>query len=472
MKYTVLAVDDDPIQLELIETACAALQEPSISFLKAETLAEGIDFCNQGAVDLVFTDHFLPDGTGLHLVDHMQVLNPEIPVIVITAYESVDSAVEFLKHGADDYVVKPFSGTDIQHVVVRCSQRRQEQREAETLHTAIENEHTGSVILKSLSGKMRRMTSILGRAAAGSATILLEGESGTGKEVLARAVHNAGPRKDGPFVVVNCAALPESLIEAELFGSRKGAYTGATENRIGRFQEADGGTLLIDEVGEIPLSVQVKLLRALQFKEIEPVGSNTSIRFDARIIAATNRNLKEMVARGEFREDLFYRLRVIGVEVPPLRDRKEDIPVLLEGFLQRFAKENGKAIEGLSHEARRCFLRYDYPGNIRELENSAESAVVLARGTVIKECDLPSYMQVDVSSCADDGTHRLQRPDTETDRDSGAVLDARLRELERTLISSALEETGHNQSAAARILGISERRLRSRLERLGLKEQS
>ncbi len=466
MPYTVLAVDDDPVQLELIETACSALEEPHITVLTAGTVTEGIKFCDERTVDLVFADHFLPDGSGLLLVDHMRVRNPDVPVVVITARESISAAVEFMKHGADDYLSKPFTGMEIQRIVLRSVRRRQEQQEADTLGVVLEEESEGTVLLQSLNPRMRSVTSILGRAAGGTATVLIEGESGTGKEVLARALHKAGPRKDGPFVVVNCAALPESLIEAELFGAKKGAYTGATENRIGRFQEAHGGTVFLDELGEIPLSVQVKLLRALQFRQVEPVGSNTPVAFDARIVAATNRNLSEMVESGEFREDLFYRVRVIGVEVPPLRERTEDIPLLLDGFLQHFARLNGKAIDGLSQPARRCFLSYHYPGNIRELENSVERAVVLARGNVIRECDLPPQMQLSASGCADDG---LSEPEQQPDGEHGiGVLDARLRELERTLIRQALEEANHNKSAAARLLGIGERRLRSRLERLDL----
>ncbi|MFW5828225.1 MAG: sigma-54 interaction domain-containing protein, partial [Alkalispirochaeta sp.] len=318
-------------------------------------------------------------------------------------------------------------------------------------------------LIHSLSDPMRATLSVLGRAADGTANVLIEGESGTGKEVLARAMHAAGPRAAGPFVVVNCAALPESLIEAELFGVKRGAYTGAHTSRIGRFQEAHGGTLLIDEVGEIPISVQVKLLRALQFKRVEPVGSNESVAFDARIVAATNRNLSEMVDQRRFREDLYYRLRVIAVRVPPLRDRKADIPLLLDSFLERFALENGRTIEGISREARQCLMRYSYPGNVRELENIIERCVVLSRDTVIRRDDLPPEL-----SCGEE----TPQPDAYGPRDTPLTLDERLHAYEREIIQTMLTETGGNQSEAARRLGIGERRLRSRLERLGLRDST
>jgi two-component system NtrC family response regulator len=255
------------------------------------------------------------------------------------------------------------------------------------------------------------------------------------------------------MVVVNCAALPESLIESELFGAKRGAYTGATSDRAGRFEEADGGTLFIDEVGEIPLSTQVKLLRAIQNREFQPVGSNESKRLSARIVAATNRNLEEMVEAGEFREDLFYRLRVIYVKLPPLRERKADIPSLINSFIERFASDNNKEIAAVSRDAREALIRHDYPGNIRELENAIEHAVVLSRGPIINLSDLPEHLRKQSGSSAPEQGR----------------LDRELETLERRLIREALTEAQGNQSRAARLLGVSERRLRSRLERLGMK---
>jgi DNA-binding NtrC family response regulator len=479
MAYTVLAIDDDPIQLELIGAACAAIDQTPIDFLPAESVIDGLTLCDQRPVDLVLVDHFLSDGSGMLIVDHMQSLNPETPVIVITAHESVQDAVEFLRRGADDYLVKPLKGSDIRRVVLRSFEHSREIREGISLQNAgapapgtdpsvalgasLGAGSGGAVLLNSLSEAMRAVLSVLGRAADGTANVLIEGESGTGKEVLARRMHDAGPRRDGPFVVVNCAALPETLIEAELFGVKRGAFTGATADRNGRFLEARGGTLMIDEVGEIPLSVQVKLLRALQFKRVDPVGSDTSVPFDARIVAATNRSLKEMVERGDFREDLYYRLRVIAVRVPPLRERKADIPLLLDAFLQRFARENGRVIDGISQEARTCLMRYHYPGNVRELENIIERSVVLSRDSILRTADLPPEV-----ACAPDRSLETPPPTDEAER----TLDDRLQAYERELIEATLRETGGNQSEAARRLGIGERRLRSRLERLGLRSST
>jgi DNA-binding NtrC family response regulator len=452
----ILAVDDDPTQLALIETACGTLEFADISILTAETLTEGIRALDEHTIDLVVTDHFLPDGTGLDLVDHLQTLNPDVPIIVMTAYESASAAVEFLKRGAADYLTKPLKGVDIQHSILRTLQAYAEREDEAAVFDRLPQLRTGSVILESRSEKMRGVMSVIARAAAGTASVLIEGESGTGKEVVARALHEASPRHEGPFVVVNCAALPEGLIESELFGSRKGAYTGSVADRRGRFEEADGGTLFIDEVGEIPLSTQVKLLRALQFRTIEPVGSNESVSFDARIVAATNRRLSELVTAGIFRQDLFYRLRVIGVTLPPLRERKDDIPVFLDIFLERFAAENGKNLRGFTREAFERLMRHDYPGNIRELENTVESAVVLSRSSFISTSDLPDHI-------------RPSGTDTQNEGKPSNTLDERLQNVEREIIQEALHAADGNQSEAARLLGIGERRLRSRLERLGLK---
>ena len=465
----ILAVDDDPTQLEMIGAACGALDEARIWLLQAETLTDGIRELDQNTVDLVLTDHFLPDGTGLDLVDHLQSLNPDVPVIVMTAHDSAEVAVQFLKRGATDYLVKPLKGADIQHAILRSLRLSEEREDRTAVFEELPRFKDGPFLLESKSPRMQSVLSVVARAAAGTATVLIEGESGTGKEVVARALHEASPRRDGPFVVVNCAALPEGLIEAELFGSKKGAFTGAVSDRRGRFEEADGGTLFIDEVGEIPLPTQVKLLRALQFKEIEPVGSNQSVGFDARIVAATNRNLTEMVERGEFRQDLFYRLRVIAVELPPLRKRKEDIAAFLDRFLSRYAGENDKLLQGYTREARELLLRYDYPGNLRELENTVERAVVLARSELIRTEDLPDYIR-QAQPVAEPGPDGCAEPPADLQFDpADGDLDERLREFERRVISEALEHADGNQSEAARLLGIGERRLRSRLERLGLR---
>jgi len=296
------------------------------------------------------------------------------------------------------------------------------------------------------------------RVASSRATILLQGESGTGKELLARLVHQLSPRSSKPIVTVNCGALPESLIESELFGHEKGAFTGASARRIGRFEEADGGTLFLDEIGELTMPVQVKLLRFLQEREFQRVGGNTNIRADVRIISATNRDLEGMVKEGTFREDLFYRLNVVVMSIPPLRERREDIPALIDHFLKRFAAENGKDIVGISSEARDLLMKYDYPGNVRELENIIERAVVIARNEVLSLEDLPFREEAMAASSGggmpEEGDGRLR---------------SAMEQLERQMIKEAMEKTGDHQTRAAEMLGLSERMLRYKLKKYGLK---
>jgi two-component system NtrC family response regulator len=302
---------------------------------------------------------------------------------------------------------------------------------------------------------MKTLINLAGRVAGSRATVLLQGESGTGKELFARLLHHLSPRSGRPIIAVNCGALPETLLESELFGHEKGAFTGAGARRIGRFEEADGGTLFIDEVGELYPSVQVKLLRFLQEREFQRLGGNQTIPADVRIIAATNRDLEARVREGAFREDLFYRLNVVVLSIPPLRERKEDIPFLIDHFLQRFATENGKRIEGISREARDLLLKYAYPGNVRELENIIERAVVISRESVISVEDLPFG----------GGAPEVRE---DSDREGGVLRDS-VEDLERRLILEAMEKAGDHQTRAAEILGISERMLRYKLKKYGLK---
>ena len=301
---------------------------------------------------------------------------------------------------------------------------------------------------------METIVNMAGRVASSRTTVLIQGESGTGKELFARLIHGTSPRSEKPMIVVNCGAIPETLLESELFGHEKGAFTGATARRIGRFEEADGGTLFLDEIGELSPPVQVKLLRFLQEREFQRLGGNQTIRADVRIISATNRNLEEKVKEGSFRDDLYYRLNVVSMTIPPLRDRRGDIPLLIDYFIDRFSTENDKEIEGLSSEAMDTLLKYDYPGNVRELENIIERAVVIARDRVISVKDLP----FDDAS----GAHFT------TQKEVGALKNE-IESLERTRIEQALDETGHNQTRAAEILGITERTLRYKLKKYGFK---
>jgi DNA-binding NtrC family response regulator len=372
------------------------------------------------------------------------MLNPLIPVVVMTAYSDPREAVSILKNGADDYLVKPTDPAEIQKLILRVHEKNLLIRES---FLPPSKEHVSAPAVAGIiykSDAMARVMRTAARCADSDATVLVSGESGTGKELVARFIHDRGHRKDKPFVAVNISALPESVAESELFGHRRGAFTGADSDRIGRFEEANGGTLFIDEIGEVTLALQVKLLRAIQFGVIERIGENTPRKLDVRIIAATNRDLGEMVAEGRFRKDLFYRLNVIGLFIPPLRARKEDIGPLIDHFISSFNERNSRSVSGLSREAMDRLMKHSFPGNVRELENIIERAVVLCSGNLILDRDLPPL---------DSGGEAVGYED---------IMDR----FERKLLSDALKEAGGNKSAAARNLCISERHLRSRLERL------
>ncbi len=458
----VLTVDDDETQLELVDVALKSNEEHEAQSLRAQTLAEGLAIFRSRRVDLVIADYLLPDGTGIELLEEVKRVNPLVGVIVITGHQSIEQAVRAMKRGADDYLVKPINAVHLNRIVNRSMEGQGAFRSE--AHVPVPHLHGRSHDLVYRSRAMADALDLALRGARSSASVLIRGESGTGKELFARIIHDASPRHEAPFVPVNVAALPESLIESELFGHRKGAFTGATQAREGRFQAADGGTLFFDELADIPLSVQVKLLRAVQFRQVEPVGGDKAVDVDVRIVAATHRDLESMVRAGTFREDLYYRLNVVSLTIPPLRDRKEDIPALVEHVLARLAADSGSEVTGLTPPAMDRLMRYDFPGNVRELENLVERAVVLARGTVVTEHDLPDVVVHEPDEPRADGP--AVAPSTR--RPVDGTLDERLAEVERALIVEALEETGGNQSLAARRLGIGERRLRSRLERLGI----
>lgn len=468
-KSVVLAVDDDPVQLEIIKTAASKLEYPLIEVIPAENVSAARAVLDDRPVDMVLTDQRMPDGTAVDVVQHSLAINPLIPIVVMTAFESVEDAVKLLKKGVRDYLVKPLRPQDIQQILISSLEWHRREREIQTTTTTPEDLTVsgGSKDLAPSFGEtnaesMRRALSMASRAAGTESSVLIHGESGTGKEVMARLIHAHSTRAAGPFVPVNVAAFPETLVESELFGHRKGAFTGATGEREGYFQRAAGGTLFIDELGDIPLYTQVKLLRAIQFREVYPLGSETAVKLNVRIVTATNRNLEEMVKDGEFREDLFYRLNVISIEIPPLRERRLDIPLLTERFIKRYARQNNRSVDGISRRALNYLVRYRFPGNIRELENILERAVVLSRGPLITEDDLPPFVREepehpgDTTACDDEPLGEV------------ASLDEQIHALERRLVLAALERNGGNQSKAARELEITERRLRSRMERLGI----
>ncbi len=441
-----LAVDDDPVQLEIITSAVKRLEYPPIEVVRAGTLAEACSAIESRTPDMVICDNMLPDGRAEQVVAAMRRSNPLVPVIVITAHESVENAVDLIKKGARDYLVKPLKPLEIQQIIAGTLAWRTDEVDYAEL---IEPESQEGGIVESVAESMKTALRLAGRAADSDASILIQGESGTGKELLARFIHSRSERRSKPFVAVHVAALPESLVESELFGHRKGAFTGAQSDRVGFFEQAASGTLFIDEIGEIPPSVQVKLLRALQFREIQRVGDSSPRPVNARILAATNRDLQTMVEEGTFREDLFYRVNVITVQLPPLRERREDIPRLVDQMIHTLSVKNHRDITGITQRALNLLAGYRFPGNVRELENILERAVILTKGTLITEEDLPAFVR-----------------DTGSTGPQPGSLDEQLSTLEKRLILDALEQTRGNQSRAAALLGITERRLRSRMERL------
>ncbi len=453
---SILLIDDEPAQLQSLERF---LKRRGYEVFTASDGPEGLAIVERQVIDLVLTDYRMPQWNGLVVLRKVKELNPEIDVVVITAYGSIEDAVEIMKAGAYDYLTKPVDLDELENLIKRIAEKRLLQEENRQLKKLLSERYQLEGIVAS-SSEMAEVLSTAARVAPSKATVLIRGESGTGKELIARAIHYASPRKDKPFVVVNVAALSENLLESELFGHEKGAFTGATQRRIGRFEEAHGGTLFIDEVVDIPLPVQVKLLRAIQFGQIERVGSNQSVQVDVRIIAATHRDLEAMIREGTFREDLYYRLNVVNIWIPPLRRRKADIPVLVNHFIQKYARENGKVVKGVTREALDFLMKYPYPGNVRELENIIERAVVLGRGEYITVDDLPPTV-VNPENNALFDPHDLSDGYT-----------AKMQAFEKELLRTALQETGGNQSAAARLLGITERHLRSRLERLGMKQRT
>ncbi|HUT76545.1 MAG TPA: sigma-54 dependent transcriptional regulator, partial [Polyangia bacterium] len=378
-----LVVDDDRGNALALEKV---FQREGLSVITAPGGREALDLCRRQTVDIVLTDLMMPGMDGTELLEALKAVSPDTEVVLMTAYGTVESAVAAMKKGAYDFVEKPVKRQAIVKTIVKALEKHALVVENRTLRQRLM--HLERPRLVGNSPLFRRTLDLAIQAAPSMATVLVTGESGTGKELIARAVHEHSSRADGPFIAVNCAALPETIMEAELFGYERGAFTGAVAKRDGRFTAAGGGTIFLDEVGEMSPAVQVKLLRVLQEGEIDPLGGKTT-RVDVRVVAATNRNLEEEVQRGGFREDLFYRLNVIMINLPPLRQRLEDVPLLAEHFLEVYAARNGKAIAGIAPDALDLLTSYYWPGNVRELENAIERAVVLTRNPRIERGDLP-----------------------------------------------------------------------------------
>ena len=450
---SILMIDDEASQLESLKSF---LVRRNFSVFTASNGEEGLSVASSNQIDLVITDFKMPGWDGLTVLKNIKKLNPEIDVVVMTAFGSIEDAVEIMKEGAYDYLTKPVDLDVLESLIKRIQEKRFLISENKLLKKQLSDKFRFESII-SQSGEMETVLNTAGRVASSKATVLILGESGTGKELIAKAIHFTSPRKDKPIITVNVASLSESLLESELYGHEKGAFTGALQQRKGRFEEADGGTLFIDEVGDIPLNLQVKLLRAIQFNEIQRIGSNTNIKTDVRIIAATNKNLDELIKKNEFREDLYYRLNVVTIQIPPLRKRKNDIPLLVDYFLKKYSTENDKNIKGITKEVLDKLMKYSYPGNVRELENIIQRAVVLCRSEYVETTDLPVQVEIKSEKSVIDPLN--------LDDD----YELKMKTFEKEMILEALSRTNGNQSAAARLLNISERHLRSRLERLELK---
>lgn len=451
-KLNILVVEDGQSQREMLRDF---LKDEGYPVSEAENGESALIKLREDCFDLVLTDYKMPGMDGMALLQAAKELNPEMDVVVMTAFGTVETAVGAMKAGASDYISKPIDLDELQLLIERISGRRTIVRENKMLRKELRGKRItpDGIIFRSTA--MAEVINMAGRVAKSRATVLIQGESGTGKELIARLIHDLSPRCGKPMTVVNCAALSETLLESELFGHEKGAFTGAAGIRMGRFEDADEGTLFLDEIGELTNAVQVKLLRFLQEREFQRVGGNRTLRSDVRVISATNRDLEEGMERGRFREDLFYRLNVVGITIPPLRDRREDLAPLMDHFLKRFSSENSRNIKGVSSKARDLLIKYDYPGNVRELENILERAVVIARGDTIETADLP-FSAVEENGV---GNRNWKR---------GTLKDA-MAFLEQEMVREAMAETGNHQTRAARILGISERMLRYKLKKYDLK---
>jgi two-component system response regulator PilR (NtrC family) len=451
----VLVVDDEPAIRQVLQIA---LKREGYEVVTVSGYRPALEVLttSQQPFPVVLTDLSMPDGSGFDVIAAAKRRDPASEVILITAHSTVENAITAMRGGAYDFVTKPFQPAELVALVQKAFEKHDLSAENVRLRARVERTH-GDVLGRSAA--MRAVMELVDRIAATKTTVLITGESGTGKERVARAIHERSDRRAGPFMVVNCGALPEALMESELFGHEKGAFTGAQQRHRGLFREADGGTLMLDEVGELPLSLQVKLLRVLQERSVRAVGSAQESAVDVRLLAATNRDIEAEVASGAFRQDLYYRLNVIRLPLPPLRERRDDIPLMAERFLRRFAAEMGKDVAGFTSDALRALERYDYPGNVRELENVVERSVALADSRSIGLGDLPT--EVAGAASAPAGEILTLPP-------AGANLDEILNEVERRLLLSALERTDGNRTAAAKLLGITFRSLRYRLSKHGL----
>ena len=457
-RLTVLVVDDEPGLRDMLTilfrrekyevTACPGFATAREAIRNAPT-----------PFGVVLTDLMMPDGSGLDVLTNAKERSAETEVILMTAHSSVETAIEAMKRGAYDFVTKPFATAELRALVAKAFEKSALIAENTRLRAQVDRQHPKDLLGHSQA--MRTIFDLITKVAASRSTVLITGESGTGKERIASAIHHLSDRKDKPMLVLNCGAIPESLVESELFGHEKGAFTGAQNRRLGIFREAEGGTVFLDEIGELPLAMQVKLLRVLQERKVRGIGESAESVIDVRVLAATNRAVEDDVKSGKFRQDLYYRLNVIRVPVPPLRDRREDVSELAKHFLDRCGREHGKSIRGFAPDALRALDAYDFPGNVRELENIVERAVALTSSQQIGLGDLPH----EVSGAVGQPTQSLV-----TLPENGCDLDEVLGEVERRLVLEALDRAGGVRTAAAKSLGVTLRSLRYRMQKHALQD--
>jgi two-component system, NtrC family, response regulator AtoC len=447
---TVLCVDDDPAVGKVLS---ALLGQASVNAVLASSGAEALDVLGRRAVDLVVSDLRMPGLGGMDLLRTVAERWPDVPVVILTAHGTVALAVEAMRAGAADFLLKPFDREEVLFVIEKTLV-------ANVRAGAPEPARSDSTGMLGVSAVMRELDELVRRAAAGAATVLVRGETGTGKELVARAIHQRSARASQPFVKLNCAALPDALLESELFGYEKGAFTGAANRKPGRVELAAGGTLFLDEIGDVPLATQVKLLRVLQEREIERVGGTETIKVDVRFVAATHQRLEALVAEGAFREDLFYRLNVIPLEVPPLRERRDDVPALVAHFARSTARANGREEASFAPDAVALLAEQPWPGNVRQLENMVERLVVLSDSASIARAAVERELEREAAR-----ERAARGPDS---GEGMSALGAQRREAEREAILEALTRAGNNRSLAARLLGVSRRTLYNKLEELGV----
>ncbi len=449
----ILIVDDERSMREFLEIF---FRREGFEVVTADNAPSAVLCLENDDIDVVITDMQMPEGSGLDVLHAARDLSPETIVVVITAFASTDSAIEAMKEGAYDYITKPFKLDEIRLIVEKALEKKDLSKENVRLKTELRSQAKCRHIIGS-SQAMQHVFDLIGQVARTKTNVLIAGDSGTGKELVARAIHDQSERCEKPFVALNCGAIPENLLESELFGHVKGAFTGAIQNKEGLFETADGGTLFLDEVGELPVALQVKLLRVIQEKTIRRVGGTADQRVDVRLVSATNRRLEEEVAAGRFREDLYYRLNVIQIALPALRERRDDIPLLAQHFVDKFSAELGKPMQGIRDDALALLSGYGFPGNVRELENIVERAVALARTPTIGVDVLPPTVT--------DERPRVGCPSIPPE---GVKLEFLVDDYERKLLAEGLRVAGGVKKEAARLLGISFRSFRYRLEKLGL----